>query len=477
AETLYKSAAEAQKITYDYELANLYYYQRNYEKMTLKYLDLLHENPNYLNVVENRYQYIMTSSEDENYLEYLEINLLKRIQKYSQKTVYLELITWLFIQTGRYEEAFTQLISLDKKSNTHGNLLIDFGIMLNENSEYDLALNSFDYVINLGENKPNYHYAQIQYLNTLYKKTISSSNHKQEELLKLEQMLEDHLKKSSTKNSFLLTYALANIKAFYLNKMEDASDFLNSVIQEGKLTNNELSECKLLYGDILLFIDNPWDASLIYAQVEKANTNNPFGHEAKFRKAKLAYYTGQFEWAQAQLNILKASTSQLIANDAFELSFFINENSALDTSYNALSMFARSDLLQFKHKHKEALQTLDSIIEQYSSHEIIDDVYYRKGDIYASLEEYDLAIEAYKKVANTYSYDILADNALYKLALLYDHVIKDKPKAMETYKRLLTDYPSSIFVVETRKRFRFLRGETFQEERNIEEDFFRNIYR
>ncbi len=134
-------------------------------------------------------------------------------------------------------------------------------------------------------------------------------------------------------------------------------------------------------------------------------------------------------------------------------------------------MFARSDLLQFKHKHKEALQTLDSIIEQYSSHEIIDDVYYRKGDIYASLEEYDLAIEAYKKVANTYSYDILADNALYKLALLYDHVIKDKPKAMETYKRLLTDYPSSIFVVETRKRFRFLRGETFQEEIDIEEDF------
>ena len=41
---------------------------------------------------------------------------------------------------------------------------------------------------------------------------------------------------------------------------------------------------------------------------------------------------GDFEWAQAQFSILKASTSKLIANDALDLSVFIMDNLGLDTT-------------------------------------------------------------------------------------------------------------------------------------------------
>lgn len=220
----------------------------------------------------------------------------------------------------------------------------------------------------------------------------------------------------------------------------------------------------MLYGDILLFDNNPWDATLVYAQVEKANSNNPYGHEARFRKAKLAYYTGQFQWAQAQLDILKAGTSRLIANDAFELSLFISDNSALDTTYQALSMFARSDLFRYKHQENQALLTLDSIPVLFPGHELIDDVFFRKGNIYESLGRYEEAVVAYQSVAKTYAFDILGDNALYRLAQLYDYTLKDKNKAMESYRQLMTDYPSSIYTVEARKRFRFLRGDRLNDD-------------
>jgi len=69
----------------------------------------------------------------------------------------------------------------------------------------------------------------------------------------------------------------------------------------------------------------------------------------------------------------------------------------------------------------------------------------------------------YKKVLNNYSWDILADNALYKIAKIYDFSLKDKEKAMEYYEKIIIDYPGSIFTVESRKRFRFLRGDSINQ--------------
>ncbi|MBP7463894.1 MAG: tetratricopeptide repeat protein, partial [Bacteroidales bacterium] len=72
AEVLYTTAAAQQKVNFDFELANLYYFQRNYQRMTEKFLDLLFEFPDYLNSVESRYQYIMASSTEDDLNQLLE---------------------------------------------------------------------------------------------------------------------------------------------------------------------------------------------------------------------------------------------------------------------------------------------------------------------------------------------------------------------------------------------------------------------
>ena len=68
--------------------------------------------------------------------------------------------------------------------------------------------------------------------------------------------------------------------------------------------------------DYYLMQGERWEATLLYSQVDKAFKEDALGHEARFRNAKLSYYTGDFQWAQAQFDILKGSTSKLIANDA-----------------------------------------------------------------------------------------------------------------------------------------------------------------
>ncbi|MFH2094944.1 MAG: tetratricopeptide repeat protein, partial [Bacteroidota bacterium] len=223
-----------------------------------------------------------------------------------------------------------------------------------------------------------------------------------------------------------------------------------------------------------IFSGDPWEATLYYAQVEKANENNPTGHEAKFRKAKLAYYTGEFKWAQAQLDVLKASTSKLIANDAFELASLINDNTALDTTEAPLRLFSRADLLLYRNQDSLAVLTLDSIGILYPKHSLADEILYRKANICMKHQDYEQAAVYYREVIEGYSYDILADNSLFRLAGLYETKLDDMEKAKELYQRLITEFPGSIYVVDARKRFRILRGDKLKPA-STEENFFRGI--
>jgi tetratricopeptide (TPR) repeat protein len=116
-------------------------------------------------------------------------------------------------------------------------------------------------------------------------------------------------------------------------------------------------------------------------------------------------------------------------------------------------MYGRAKLLEFSGKDSLAILTLDSIIAKFPEHSIIDDVTLEKGVLFEKMGNYSKAIEAYKYVVDYYPFDILADNALYHLAILYDKKLGDSEKALEYYKKIMIDYPESIFAEEARQRF------------------------
>ena len=67
---------------------------------------------------------------------------------------------------------------------------------------------------------------------------------------------------------------------------------------------------------------------------------------------------------RGQLDILKAATSKLIANDAMELSLLISDNIEEDSLTTPLQMYARADLLEFRNLDNDALAVLDSVIAE-----------------------------------------------------------------------------------------------------------------
>ena len=256
----------------------------------------------------------------------------------------------------------------------------------------------------------------------------------------------------------------------------DNTDKAVSVLRKGleitRLKPEEQGKLKAKMADIYVYSGDPWEAVLLYSQVIEANNNTSLGDDVKLKKARLAYYMGNFSWAKAQLDVLKASTSKLTANDAMELSMLIGNNLNLDTTEIPLQMFARADLHFFRNKDTLALATLDSLSEIYQYHSLVDDILFRKSKIEIENNNYETAAGYLEKIRSDFGYGMLADDALFILAELYNYRLDEKEKAKELYREMLTMHPGSVFIEESRRKFRELR-EIYPDESTEQKDEFK----
>ena len=294
--------------TFNYELANIYLYLHDFDKMINEYLSLLEINRSYLNSVQNRLQSAVYMAKDENLNEILKKNLILKIQKNSKNDVFQELLIWLYIQEKDFNGAFVQSKALDKRNQEDGERLYILGKLAAKNKDYNTATECFNYIIDLGSNKVYYSFAKTELSEVLFQK-ITETTPTKEEILSLQSLFNETISEiGKNKNSFTTIVNLAKLEAFYLNNYTKAISILEDAIKMQGIKRNLLNKAKLTLGDIYLLKQEDWNATIYYAQVEQNNKNNPIGHEARFRKAKLAYYIGEFQWALAQLNVLKAAT-------------------------------------------------------------------------------------------------------------------------------------------------------------------------
>lgn len=442
---------------FTFELINLYRFKRIKDGLTTELIKIIENQPQYLQLAKT--SITRTFDNEEDYIN-LKSQLLKKIQKEPQNTNYIDLLAWQFIQQKQFDLALVQIIALDRRINDAGGRVYALGILLTENEAYDAANKAFEYLIGKGNQGQYFIPAKIAALKNKNDQ-ISKGNSSVEEIKSLatsyEQLLQDYGKKA---NTIYVMRQLANLKAFRLNQLTEAQAILEEALNISGVKEQTLAEVKLDLADIYVLNNDRWEATLLYGQVEKSFSNEPTGQEAKFKNAKLSFYNGDFSWAKAQLDVLKASTSQLIANDALDLSLLLQDNLAFDTTGNALKMYAKADLLQFKNELDQSLSLLDSINIAFPNNDLADDILQSKSKIYLKKSDYQKTSEILKELIEKHSFSIWVDDALFTLATLEEEKLDDKVNAQKHYEKLMTDYPGSLFVIEARKRFRNLRGDT-----------------
>jgi tetratricopeptide (TPR) repeat protein len=445
---------------FSFEMAEMYARKGDLKGMIEEYLDVLLFNEQYYANVQAILQNKIASDYTGTLSEALRAALLRRVQKAGSPFIYHDMIYWLLIQEKDFEAALVQARAMDRRMDEGGSRLLALGRLCVANEQYATAEKCFRAIIEKGESNPNYIAARVELLQAWNKKITSSGQPTAEELSQLNREYAtaiSQLGKNSITAPLLLSYA--HLKAFYLQEVDSAIVLLEELLETASLTAQFKAECKLALGDIYIFKGDVWEAALLYGQVDKDFKYEAIGREAKFRNARLSYFMGEFEWAAAQLRVLKAATSQLIANDALALSLLIIDNLGMDTITDPLMMFSRADLLLFRNQLTAALDTLDKLLALYPGHSLTDEAWLMKARIFVRLNRLDSAAYYLTQIVEHYPHDILADDALFELGQLYENKIRNKEKAMQAYEMLLMHYPGSLLASESRRRYRLLRGD------------------
>ncbi len=451
-----------------FQFAELYGAMGQTEKMIGEYLDLLDFQTSYASTIQTvlARQIDFTASESKEY-DFLKNALLERIQKKPNESVNSEMLVWLFIQKKNFTGALVQVQAMDKRLGEQGRAVLELGKMCVENKEYETARKAFKYVTTLGDDKMYYYQAENALLNTRFLEVTTNRNYSAEELqTTISEYQTTLLRVGKKRSSIPLIIELSHIQAFYANQATEGISLLTEALLIPGITDMQKAELKMQLADIQVLHGDIWEASLLYMQIESELKFEPIGHEAKFKNARIFYYDGEFDFAQSQLGVLKESTSKLIANDALKLSILITDNFGLDSNYQAMTWFANGDLLIEQHRYTEAFILFDSIIATFPYHSLGDEILIRKSKAMQLQGDWTKAISFLEELLKYYKEDILADDALFQLGDIYENHLNDKEKASEFYKTLLFDFKGSLHSVEARKRYRSIRGDASDEEKD-----------
>ncbi|MCT4631054.1 tetratricopeptide repeat protein [Winogradskyella sp.] len=439
---------------YSIQLARIYGDQGNIEKMFENYIEYIAYKPNFLNNIKRAVSDFISENKDNENNIYLRRLLLKKIQQ-EPSPYWYEMLSWLYVQEKAYNKSFIQEKALYKRNPESLDRIIELAITALNDNDDETSKDIFNYILETTQDASTALTAH-QYILEIDTKNAAS----EKELMRIDEAynnLFNEFGKSELTLSLQLAYG--EFLAFHQKDTKSATSFLRKSM---KLNISEFQEAKvkLLLADILVLQERFNEALIFYSQIQLSLKNSTISQEARFKVAKTSYYKGDFDWAESQLKILKSSTSQLIANDALDLKLLISDNKWEDSTQTALKYYAKADLLAFQNKTEEAISLLDKVLQEHKGESITDQALFKQAKLYEKEKQYNKAETNYLKIISDWKEDILADDAHYHLAELYNTHLAKPEDAKQLYEKIIFDFEDSIYFIESRKKFRMLRGDS-----------------
>ena len=450
----YKTALEKEpKMSFNFQMAMLYGQQGNTDLMIDTFLQEAFQNPQNLPIIQNQLSRFMTEEVNVAFNESLKKALLVRAQK-TQDVFWNDFLSWFFVQQKEYGKAFIQQKAIYKRNPDSFANIVNLGQMAIVDNDQDSANEILNFVL---ENTKDLELL-VQSHSYLIQMKIDHASEKDYPTITAE--LDALIKEFGVSPYTLSLLKLqADFNAFHLNNPEKAKAILKGAM-DMPINNYQLADIKMELADIYLFEEKFNQALIYYSQIDEDMSGDVIGQEASLKTARTSYFKTDFEWASHQLKVLKSASSQLIANDALDLYLLISDNTVEDSLQVALKKFARADFLLYQNKKKESLAAFQQILKEHKGEDIEAVTLLRIGKIYEKFGDFTNALSNYDEIINKHKECIYIDEALYFSAEIYNNQLKDTEKAKLLYEEMLTKHEDSIYYVDSRNKYRKLRGDT-----------------
>ncbi|MFD2566998.1 tetratricopeptide repeat protein [Pseudotenacibaculum haliotis] len=434
---------------YQFQIAQIYGEKGEFDKMFGAYIELVDQNESYLGTVQRlTSRYITDDSKNENNVSLKRALLRKSVS--NPKDVWNELLSWLFAKQKEYQKAFIQEKALFKRNPEYIDNIITLGKIAFNDRDYAAAKDCFAFLLE------NTNFIDEKLNAELYLLKVGIETGEKNITQRFDTVLSTYGINSKT---IPLQIAYADFLTFKSGNPEKAENILENALSFSK-SKFQQARIKLKLGDVLVFTGRFNKALIYFSQVQTKLKNHPLSQQARFKVAQTSYFKGDFKWAMAQLKVLKGSTSQLIANDAVDLFLVISDNEPKDSIPSGLKEYARADLLAYQNKDSEAMTILTGILSKYKGFPVEDEALFKQAQILVKQKKYNEAILTFAKVVALDPQGILNDDVYYEMAELYNKQLNLPEKAKEYYQKIIFEYPSSIYLVDARKKYRELRGDT-----------------
>ncbi|HXG38752.1 MAG TPA: tetratricopeptide repeat protein [Bacteroidota bacterium] len=468
-------AETGQERAFAEELSWLYGSFQQYALATKELIAMLRANPAQLVSIQSRFAAFI--SREGGAREAIAV-VKEEVQRSPRDIPLRMLLAWLHMEQKDYDAALAEYRIIDSQRNAAGQDLFSFAQRALQEKAYRAAAAAFREVVNEYPTKERLPFARYGFARAIEELSAErdSTGAGVSGILSSVEIPENIGRISETRPSFQAALALydALVREYprtdfaaqaYLrigfirrNRFFDLDGALEAFEQVRRSTPSPhlVFDATLQIGEVLTAKNDLPGARREYEALATI-TMTELRDRALLKLAELDYFEAKFDSSLAKLQTLATNVATDLANDALQLQYFIQENKS--TFPAALKAFAEADLLVRQNKHSEALQRFKEIIQLYPLALLVDDAVMRTGELSLKLKKVDEALAAFKKVAQEMPTSIYRDFAQFRIAEVYENVLMDKQKAIETYELVLSHYPNSMYAQEARKRVRLLRGD------------------
>lgn len=446
-------------------LAQLFSLTGEHEQAMKEYVAWLRDDERKLGLVRSRVsRFVETEEALASYAGVLE----NAVQQEPLYRPFRELLAWLYVEAGRYREAFDVVRAIDRLENEQGRALFDFARQVGHAGAHDVASDAYTEILERYPDAPVAPEALVG-LGLMHEQRAERSGEPLADSTGARTLTPRYDAALEAYRTFLQRHPhhqeypsvlrrIGRLQQDVFFDLGEAEATLEEVVERYPNTA-AAREAQYDLGRVALMRDRLDDARLAFSRLVEELRTGELAERARFELALLHFYQGNFESARGVADVLDANTSTDVANDAIELKVLIQENKGPDSLNAPLQRYAQVRLLQRQRQPGRALDTLDALLADFGRHPLADDARFQRAHTLDDAGRPDEALAAFFELPLIHPGSPLADRSLYEAARLQEQVLDAPEGALETYTRLLADYPGSLLIPDARARIRALRGD------------------
>jgi TolA-binding protein len=378
---------------------------------------------------------------------------------------YRELLAWLHMEAEQYDQAFDVYRAIDRLQQENGRRLLDFARQAADAEAYDVALDAYDEIL---ARYPDASVAPeaLRSLGTMHRRWAETTD---------ERVFDDqgnriaaphyeaaveayrtYLQQYPNRDAYpTVLQALGRLQQDVFLQLNEAEATLREVVDRYPETE-AADEARYDLGRLALMRDDLNAARLAFSRLVERLRTGDLAERARYELALLRFYQGEFETAMTRVRSTNTNTSTDVANDAIELKVLILQNKGPDSLNTPLRHYAEARLQTRQRRFDQALATVDTLLSTYGQHALGDEARFLRASVLRDQGRSSAATTAFVELSAMFPRSPLADRSLFQAAQLQEQALNDPSGALNTYTRLLEEYPSSLLAAEARERIRAL---------------------